>query len=211
MQAEATPRPPPRRLSSFKSVKRMRVPEAPSGWPKAMAPPLTFNFSTSRSSSLTTARIWPAKASLISKRSTSPKPIPARSRALRIAGAGPIPMRDGSTPTTAQETILPSGFQPRSAARAAVERIIIAAPSTMPEALPAVTKPSLSKAVGSVASSSIVLSGRMWSSRSTSLARLPFPTGTATTSCDSRQAFHASSARRWERMAKRSCSSRLIP
>ena len=58
----------------------------------------------------------------------------------------------------------------------------MAAPSTIPEALPAVTKPSLSKAVGSPARSSMVVSGRRWSSRSTSFARLPFPTSTGATS-----------------------------
>ena len=34
------------------SVIRRRVPEAPSGWPRAMAPPLTFSLSTSRPRSL---------------------------------------------------------------------------------------------------------------------------------------------------------------
>src|SRR5207244_8531959 len=42
------------------------------------------------------------------------------------------------------------------------------APSTIPEAFPAVTMPSLPKAGASVASDSTVESGVMWSSRSTS-------------------------------------------
>jgi hypothetical protein len=105
----------------------------------------------------------------------------------------------------------PRGFQPRSWACWAVVRIIIAAPSTMPEALPAVTKPSLSNAGGRAARSAIVVSGRMWSSRSMVFARLPFPTSTGTTSSLILQAAQASPARFWERMANWSWSSRLMP
>lgn len=41
----------------------MRAPEAPKGWPIAMAPPLTLVFSGSRPSTFSTARYWGANAS----------------------------------------------------------------------------------------------------------------------------------------------------
>ena len=125
--------------------------------------------------------------------------MPAFSSAARIAGAGPMPMREGSTPTTARRRCGRAASTPAPAALSAVERIIIAAPSTMPEALPAVTKPSLSNAVGRLARSSIVVSGRRWSSCSIIFARFPFPTSTGTTSSASRPAAQASPARCWER------------
>src|SRR5579864_5303259 len=211
MQAEATPAPPPRRPSSLSKVISRRVPEAPSGWPSAMAPPLTLSLSTSSCSSRITARIWPANASLISIRSRSPSSMPLLASTARIAGAGPMPMRDGSTPTTDQPRMRPIGFQPCSSACSAVESSIIAAPSTMPEALPAVTKPSLSKAGGSAARSSMVLSGRRWSSRSISFAFLPLPTSTGTTSSESLQLAQAAPARRCESSANSSWSARVMP
>ena len=52
----------------------------------------------------------------------------------------------GSTPAVAQETMRASGARPRRFASAAVISTSAAAPSLMPEALPAVTVPSLEKA-----------------------------------------------------------------
>ncbi len=49
----------------------MRAPEQPTGWPMAMAPPLTLTFSMSKPSSRATATDWAAKASLASTRSMS--------------------------------------------------------------------------------------------------------------------------------------------
>ena len=45
-QMAATPSPPPRRRSSCTSVPTMRAPEAPIGWPRAIAPPLTLTLSS---------------------------------------------------------------------------------------------------------------------------------------------------------------------
>src|SRR6185295_11017236 len=52
MHIVARPRraPGPRRASSWSSVVTRRAPEQPSGWPMAIAPPLTFTFSGSRPS-----------------------------------------------------------------------------------------------------------------------------------------------------------------
>ena len=72
-------------------------------------------------------------------------------------GSGPVPMIAGSTPAVAQETMRASGFSPRFSASAAVISTTAAAPSLMPEALPAVTVPFLSKAGRSFASTSTVV------------------------------------------------------
>jgi hypothetical protein len=72
---------------------------------------------------------------------------PAFSSALRDAGIGPVPMILGSTPAVAQDTMRASGLMPRR--DSFFFRIIsraAAAPSLRPDALPAVTVPSLSKA-----------------------------------------------------------------
>ena len=53
------------------SVMRMRAPEAPIGWPMAMAPPLTLTLLVSQPRSLLTASACAAKASLASIRSRS--------------------------------------------------------------------------------------------------------------------------------------------
>ena len=58
----------------------------PSGWPIAMAPPLTLTFSGSRSRSRMKRIATAAKASLISKRSMSSGVRPALASALRAAG-----------------------------------------------------------------------------------------------------------------------------
>jgi len=52
-------------LSSCTRCDVMRAPEAPTGCPSAMAPPLTFNFSKSSFSSFWQARVWAPNASLI--------------------------------------------------------------------------------------------------------------------------------------------------
>jgi hypothetical protein len=80
---------------SCSSVTRMRQPDAPIGWPMAMAPPLTLTLLVSQPISWCTAQAWAAKASLISSRSRSAGFQPARSSALRLAGTGPMPMMAG--------------------------------------------------------------------------------------------------------------------
>ena len=73
----------PERCISCSRVVRMRAPEAPIGWPMAMAPPLTLTLAGSRPSSRTTLSDWAAKASLDSIRSRSATFQPAFSSALR--------------------------------------------------------------------------------------------------------------------------------
>ena len=52
---------------SWMSVTRILVPDAPIGWPNAIAPPLTFTFSSGKDNVFITAILCAAKASLISK------------------------------------------------------------------------------------------------------------------------------------------------
>ena len=46
------------------SVTKILAPEAPIGCPKAIAPPLTFTFSSEMPKSFITAKLWAANASL---------------------------------------------------------------------------------------------------------------------------------------------------
>src|SRR3546814_7429728 len=70
-QRAAAPRPPPRRFSSLRSVSVMRVPDMPTGWPSAMAPPLTLVISSVMPRSAIEARPTAANASLRSNSETS--------------------------------------------------------------------------------------------------------------------------------------------
>ena len=58
-----------------------RVPVAPSGWPRAMAPPLTLTRARSAPVSFCHASTTEAKASLISIRSMSSSDMPVRCKA----------------------------------------------------------------------------------------------------------------------------------
>ena len=71
------------------SVTIILVPEAPIGWPRAIAPPLTFTFSSGIERVFKTAKLCAAKASFISKRSTSFTDQPAKSNAFFDEGIGP--------------------------------------------------------------------------------------------------------------------------
>src|SRR4051812_50162994 len=113
-----------------------------------MAPPLTLTLPVSQPSSLLTAQACAAKASLASIRSRSAAFHPAFSNAARDAGIGPVPMIAGSTPACAHDTMRASGVLPRLAASLAFISTTAAAPSLMPDALPAVTAPALAEGGG---------------------------------------------------------------
>src|SRR5712691_8839627 len=116
------------------------------GWPCAIAPPLTLILLVSQPISLLTAQACAANASLISIRSRSAGLQPAFSRHRREAGTGPMPMIEGSTPEEANALIFASGRRSSSRALAALITNTAAAPSLIPEALAAVTVPSLANA-----------------------------------------------------------------
>src|SRR3954469_8141622 len=111
-----------------------------------MAPPLTLTLPVSQQRSLLTAQACAANASLASIRSRSSAFQPAFLSAAREDGIGPVPMMDGSTPACAQDTMRASGVLPRFCASLAVISTTTAAPSLIPEALPAVTVPSFENA-----------------------------------------------------------------
>ena len=87
-QIAAQPSPPPRRRSSWTSAPTIRAPEAPIGWPRAIAPPLTLTLSSSMPSIRTEFSATEANASLISQRSISSADLPILSSACWAAFAG---------------------------------------------------------------------------------------------------------------------------
>ena len=152
-------------------VERTRAPQAPSGWPSAIAPPLTLT--RSGSSSVHSARHasdWAANASFNSSTDTSPQPMPACASARFAASTGPMPNTSGSTPETPRPAIRASGSRPIASAAAALPISTAAAPSFSAEALPAVTVPPSRRNAGlNRASASTDESGRMLSSRASSV------------------------------------------
>ena len=82
-----------------------------------------------------------AKASLSSIISISFIVKPALANALFEASTGPIPMILGSTPTTAELTILANGFKLYFFTASSDAIIVAAAPSFNPDEFPAVTLP----------------------------------------------------------------------
>jgi hypothetical protein len=126
----------------------------PNGWVKAMEPPLRdvsqqsdvsventylgLILAIGTPSCSTQYANWLANASLISQISTSSLESPVLSKTAGIAVMGEMPMYRGSTPTTADATHFPTMSIPRASAFCRVVSTQIAAPSPMPDALPAV-------------------------------------------------------------------------
>ena len=113
------------------------APVAPNGCPIAIAPPLTFTLAGSTFSSVIKRITTAAKASLTSNRSISSMLKPALAKALRAAGAGPVSMMVGSAPTNAVASTLARGFKPCSLTAFSEASNTTAAPSTIPDELPA--------------------------------------------------------------------------
>src|SRR5690606_9462843 len=63
MHIDARPRLAPRRFISWSSVTTIRAPEQPTGWPSAIAPPLTLTMEESSSSCSMQGSAWAANAS----------------------------------------------------------------------------------------------------------------------------------------------------
>ena len=162
MQAVARPRFKPRRRSSRVSVSSSRVPVMPSGWPSAIAPPLTLTRSRSSPSSFSTDEILRRERLVdldqidVVQRQAGPLEHLARRRRRthphqRRLDADVGPVRQPRRAASGRDPSRPAPDASSSAAP----------PSTMPLALPAVTQPFLLNAAGSFASPSIVESGRM--------------------------------------------------
>mmetsp|Transcript_16556 Transcript_16556/g.52805 ORF Transcript_16556/g.52805 Transcript_16556/m.52805 type:complete len:322 (+) Transcript_16556:61-1026(+) len=211
MHAEPTPKRPSRRCSSWVRCAVMRAPEAPSGCPSAIAPPLLLVIARSRPSSFSQARYWAAKASLISTRVMSASVRLARRSASLIAGTGPMPITLGSTPTLAYDTTRARGVSPCSATAASLATTSAPAPSLMPDALPAVTVPPFLNTGFSFASVSAVVPGRGPSSLSSvSTPRLPL-NSTGAISAANTPASCASAHAACDLAAYASQSSRVMP
>src|SRR5216684_707810 len=133
---------PPVASSWLSAVIISRPPEAPSGWPSAMAPPLglTFSASSARPSWRSTASAWAAKASLSSIVSKSRNVMPSLAKSFCVAGTGPIPMTRGGTPADTVPRMRARGTSPLALAAASEAMIMAQAPSLMPAALAAVAK-----------------------------------------------------------------------
>ena len=122
---------------------RIRPPEAPSGWPIAIAPPLALTISGSiLSSASTQASDCTANASLSSTAATSAQAIPARASARSAASTGAKPKSCGSSACAPRPAIRASGSSPIAAAAASEPSSSADAPSLSGEALPAVIVPS---------------------------------------------------------------------
>ena len=189
---------------------RILAPDAPIGWPIAIAPPLTLIFEVSQPISLFTAIACAANASLISIRSRSFGVQPAFFSASWLAGTGPIPMIDGSRPAEEYALILTSGFRPSSFAFDADIMMTAAAPSLSPDALPAVTVPSFANAGRRLDSDSTVVP--CFGNSSASNFTVPFllTISNGRISSLNLPAFCAASALFCEAVANSSCSWREI-
>ncbi|MNN52565.1 hypothetical protein D3C81_1672740 [compost metagenome] len=184
----------------------------PSGWPRAMAPPLGFTrlSSSAMPSWRSTARPCAANASFSSITSIWSSDMPSCFISFWVAGAGPMPITRGATPAVAMPTMRARGVRPCCFRPASLASSSAQAPSFTPEALPAVTVPSARTTPRSLASASMLVA-RGCSSRSTTMAS-PFFCGivTAVISWASVPSAWAREAFSWLRSAIRSWSSRLI-
>src|SRR5512133_577175 len=129
MQSEARPRCLPRSFMAYRSVTRMRAPEAPMGWPSATAPPRTFTPFGSSPSSRLFAIATTANASLISQRSTSEVWSFAFSSVFRMASAGAMVNSTGARAAPPQARRRASTGRPSRAARSALISTTAAPPS----------------------------------------------------------------------------------
>src|ERR1700730_12260421 len=101
-----------RRSISSIAVPRIRAPGAPSGWPSAIAPPLTLIFAPSRSKACMNRSTTEANASLTSNRSISPSDMPALRSTFLVTSIGPVSMMAGSEPMLANALIRARGLRP---------------------------------------------------------------------------------------------------
>src|SRR5581483_1262873 len=137
MQSVTSAVPRSRRSSSSSAVPRIMAPVAPSGCPMAMAPPLTLTLLSSRSKAWRKRSTTAAKASFTSIRSMSLSFIRARLSTFSVTSMGPVSIIAGSEPILAKALILARGFSPAPLPAFLLPINTAAAPSTMPEELPA--------------------------------------------------------------------------
>ena len=177
-----------------------------------MAPPFTLSLLRSKPRSLPTATDCAAKASFASIRSNSSMLMPVLARTFFVEATGPTPMIFGSTPPSAPATKLAIGVTPSSFAFSSLITTIAAAPSLIPEALPAVTTPpSTPLQHFSEPRLSAVVPARGPSSVSTTIVFLRCFTSTGTISSLNLPSAIAFSHFCWLLAANSSSSSRVSP
>src|SRR5699024_10205199 len=135
------------RFLSASSLAVSIAPDAPSGWPREIAPPSTFVLSISSPACLIDAAVWEANASFSSIKSMSSTDKPVGSSTSGMAYAGPIPMILGSTPTALNPTKRAIGVTPRLYTFSPDITTTNPAPSVSGADVPAVTVPSALKTV----------------------------------------------------------------
>jgi len=128
-------------LNSWITVAVILAPVQPSGWPRAIAPPLGLTFSAGIPKCLMQYKAWLANASLISNMSISANVSPALLTASGIAKAGPTPIIAGSTPTAAKERKVANIGRFNFKATDLLAKRVAAAPSDVCEEFPAVEHP----------------------------------------------------------------------
>src|SRR5580704_11738718 len=209
-QSVATPRRVLRFSISCNKVTVIRVPVQPMGCPIAIAPPFTFSRSRLKFNSRSQASTWAAKASFSS---INPKSCSLRlcfSSSLRKAGTGPIPIMRGSTPAEVTAEIRASGFRLFCFTKCSFATITAAAPSVIPEELPAVMVPVFENTGASLPSFSMLASANGCSSRLNVVVPFLPSIVTGTSSASNRPAAIARPARVCDISAYSSCSSREI-
>ena len=168
IQIAATPQRSRRSRNTPVSVPRMRVPDAPSGCPMAIAPPRVLTMSGSSFQASRQTSDWTANASLSSTAPTSSQPIPAAASARLAASTGAYPKSCGASAWVPRPAIRATGSAPIIVAADSDPSSTAEAPSVSGDALPAVIVPSGRNAGLSPASVSGVDPGRMPSSRASS-------------------------------------------
>ncbi len=113
-------------------------PVAPSGWPIAIAPPLTFTFSRSRSRSRTKPQDHRRERLVDLDEIEVARREAGLLERLARGGRGPVSMIVGSAPETAVARIRARGRSPWRSPAAPFPIITSEAPSTMPDELPPV-------------------------------------------------------------------------
>ena len=114
---------------------------APNGCPMAKDPPLILTLSSEIFSFSMQFKVTILKASLISQKSISFTDKFAYSRALIVAGTGPLPMTRESTPAQPIDTIRANGFRFLFSASSDSMRIAVVAPAFKGDEFPAVITP----------------------------------------------------------------------
>ena len=136
----------PRRSSSLSAVRMSRAPVAPTGWPSAIAPPLTFSFSSGIGAEALLHGEHLRGESFVDLNDIGVGGLQSRvcRSSVRSRTPGPSPCaRDRSRHRRKPKS--PSGLKPSSAARCSVMTSRATAPSVICEELPAVTVPYFSK------------------------------------------------------------------